>query len=63
MMDEEDFCYCHYDYEEEEHDSKVRQDAIDAFAEKLCAYVYDKDFMSDDVIRMIAEQLKEMESD
>ena len=47
----------------EEHDAKVRQDAIDEFAEKLCAYVYDKDFMSDDVIRMIAEQLKEMESD
>ena len=47
----------------EEHDAKVRQDAIDEFAEKLCAYVYDKDFMSDDVIRMIAKQLKEMESD
>ena len=47
----------------EEHDAKVRQDTIDEFAEKLCAYVYDKDFMSDDVIRMIAEQLKEMESD
>ena len=47
----------------EEHDAKVRQDAIDEFAEKLCAYVYDKDFMSDDVIRIIAEQLKEMESD
>ena len=47
----------------EEHDAKVRQDAIDAFAEKVCAYVYDKDFMSDDAIRIIAEQLKEMESD
>ena len=47
----------------EEHDAKVRQDAIDEFVEKLCAYVYDKDFMNDDVIRMIAKQLKEMESD
>ena len=45
----------------EEHDAKVRQGAIDEFAEKLCAYVYDKDFMSDDVIRMIAEQLKVVE--
>ena len=31
------------------------------FAEKLCAYVYDKDFISYDAIRMIAEQLKVVE--
>lgn len=32
--------------------------ALDDLSEKLCEYVYDKDFMSDDVIREIAEQFK-----
>ena len=34
MMDEEDFCYCHYDYEDEEHD------CLDYMECEECPYYY-----------------------
>ena len=34
MMDEEDFCYCHYDYEDEEHD------CLDYMECEQCPYYY-----------------------
>ena len=35
MMDEEDFCYCHYDYEDEEHD------CLDYMECEECPYYYE----------------------
>ena len=34
MMDEEDFCYCHYDYEDEYHD------CLDYMECEECPYYY-----------------------
>ena len=35
QMDEEDFCYCHYDYEDEEHD------CLDYMECEECPYYYE----------------------
>ena len=41
-MDEEEFCYCHYDYEDEEHD------CLDYMECEECPYYYaDLDLESD----------------
>lgn len=58
MFNIDDECISRIDNEDYK---AIYNNALDDLSERLCEYVYDKAFISDDVIREVAEQLKKEE--